>query len=220
MASLTCSEHLGLSVGGETSLLLQTPLSPCVSHHSAVLVWLHGGSWLSKRIGSLWQPQSCTVSRLPYSFDQSKSQGQPKFKWKMDSTPRLEEHHDCPGNVNGHLFAEKLLQWLTASKLLQIPSLSKLTLDNHTPIKINFRKTANKTKQTKKNQQRIREGKRKMVVYSINYYFCLSFFCACAIPLRTLKPFLFIHSCQNSVELYIRYLPFFIDSYMHIFPTF
>lgn len=130
MASLTCSEHLGLSVGGETSLLLQMPLSPRVSHHSAVLVWLHGGSWLSKRIGSLWQPQSCTVSRLPYSFDQSKSQGQPKFKWKMDSTPRLEEHDDCPGNVDGHLFAEKLLQWLTASKLLQIPSLSKLTLDN------------------------------------------------------------------------------------------
>ena len=92
---------------------------------------------------------------------------------------------------------------------------------NHTPIKINFRKTANKTKQTKKNQQRIREGGRKMVgIKTINYYFCLSFFCACAIPLRTLKPFLFIHSAQNSVELGIRYLPFFIDSYTHIFPTF
>ena len=83
-----------------------------------------------KELEVLWQLQSHTVSRLPYSIDQSKSQGQPKFRWKLDSIPRLEEHHDCPGNVNGHLFAEKLLQWLTSSKLLQIPSLSKLTLDN------------------------------------------------------------------------------------------
>lgn len=98
--------------GWGTSLLLRVPLSPC-SHSSSSSLSYTQVAGSPKELEVLLWPRSLRVSCLPCSIDQSKSQGQPKFKWKTDSTPWLKERHDCPGNVDGHLFAEKLLQWLT-----------------------------------------------------------------------------------------------------------